>query len=177
MRFCLIILSLLFLTSCSKQGDSILAHADDTEIQVCFTPGQDCTNLLIDHINASQKSIEVQAYFFTSYKIAKALVQAASRGVTVEIILDKSQFDPAYASVTPFLERAHLIIYEDTRPKIAHNKIMIFDHETVMTGSFNFTYSAQNQNAENMLIIQNTALAEAYLDNWNARKKQSNRIN
>ena len=174
-RILIVACSLLFLVSCSKQSDCVIGQPEDTRIQVCFTPGQDCTAFLIDQINASQKSIEVQAYFFTSYKIANALIQAKTRGVEVQVILDKSQFDPTHFSVRPALQKAKIKIYEDDRPKIAHNKVMIFDDETVMTGSFNFTYSAQTQNAENMIIIENKDVAKAYLRNWNTRKKQSHR--
>lgn len=81
------------LAGCSHHGETIEANNNDTRIQICFTPGQDCTAMLIDQINAAQKEIAVQAYSFTSYPIAKALVQAARRGVDVEVILDKSQFD------------------------------------------------------------------------------------
>jgi len=40
----------------------------------------------------------VQAYSFTSYKIAKALLDAHKRGIKVEVILDKSQKSDQYAS-------------------------------------------------------------------------------
>jgi phospholipase D len=169
-------ISLVFLSSCSNKNHTIIGHADDTQIQVCFTPGEDCTHLLIEHIDAAQTSIEIQGYSFTSYKIAKALVRAAKRGVQVQIILDSSQFDPASHSVVPYLERAGLPLYDDYLVKIAHNKVMIFDNASVMTGSFNFTYSAQNNNAENMIIIENMDLANRYLTHWESRKNVSKKI-
>ncbi|MGD0169145.1 MAG: phospholipase D-like domain-containing protein [Smithella sp.] len=49
---------------------------------------------------------------------------------------------------------------------MAHNKIVIIDKETVITGSFNFTKAAEENNAENLLIIRNKKLAEIYIDNW-----------
>ena len=59
--------------------------------QVCFMSGQNCTQLIVNIINAARKQILVQAYSFTSMPIAKALVDAKRRGVDVKIILDKSQ--------------------------------------------------------------------------------------
>jgi len=56
--------------------------------------------------------------------------------------------------------------YIDSRHAIAHNKIIIIDKETVITGSFNFTKAAEEKNAENLLIIRNKKLAEIYIDNW-----------
>ena len=176
MRFLLILSSLLFLNSCSRSPDTISSDDGRTQMQVCFTPGEDCSTLLINQINAAQKSIEVQAYSFTSYKIAKALVKAAQRGVDVKIILDKTQFDGAHFSVAAYLQQAGITLYNDNQVVIAHNKVIIIDNAVVETGSFNFTYAAQNNNAENMLIIHNTALAQEYLGNWNSREQQSQLI-
>lgn len=61
---------------------------------MCFTPGHDCTQMLIDKINQAEKSISVQAYSFTSTPIAKALVRAYQRSVAVKLILDKSRVLP-----------------------------------------------------------------------------------
>ena len=63
--------------------------------------------------------------------------------------------------------------YIDSRHAISHNKIIIIDKETVITGSFNFTKAAEEKNAENLLIIRNKKLAEAYIDNWNKHKEHS----
>ena len=48
----------------------------------------------------------------------------------------------------------------------AHNKFMVIDGETVITGSFNFTEAAEKKNAENLLIIHDRKLAEKYVKNW-----------
>jgi phosphatidylserine/phosphatidylglycerophosphate/cardiolipin synthase-like enzyme len=39
-------------------------------------------------------------------------------------------------------------------------KVMIIDLETVITGSFNFTKAAEENNAENLLVIHDMKLAE-----------------
>jgi phosphatidylserine/phosphatidylglycerophosphate/cardiolipin synthase-like enzyme len=50
---------------------------------------------------------------------------------------------------------------------------MIIDGKTVLTGSFNFTKAAENNNAENLLAIQDPALAAKYTANWQAHLKHS----
>ena len=150
MRLLLILSGLIFLIACSRNPASITTDHGNTQIQACFTPGEDCSTLLINQINAAQKSIDVQAYSFTSYKIAKALVKAAQRGVEVKIILDKTQFDGLHFSVAAYLQQAGITLYNDNQVAIAHNKVMIIDDAIVETGSFNFTYAAQNKNAENI---------------------------
>jgi phosphatidylserine/phosphatidylglycerophosphate/cardiolipin synthase-like enzyme len=51
---------------------------------------------------------------------------------------------------------------------------MIIDKETIITGSFNFTKSAEEKNAENLLIIRNKDLAKVYMENWYKHKAHSN---
>lgn len=132
--------------------------------------------MLVDAINASQHNIYVQAYSFTSYPIAKALVKASERGVSVAILVDKSDVDPSHFSVLPYLKGHNISLYVDDQVNIAHNKVMIFDDNTVETGSFNFTRAAQNHNAENMLIIHNKDVAQVYLNNWQKRLNISQKI-
>ncbi|MSQ65236.1 MAG: hypothetical protein EXR37_02605 [Limnohabitans sp.] len=49
---------------------------------------------------------------------------------------------------------------------MAHNKVIVVDGELVITGSFNFTNSAQTRNAENLLVLKSSGLAESYKANW-----------
>jgi phosphatidylserine/phosphatidylglycerophosphate/cardiolipin synthase-like enzyme len=167
----LIVFGCLFstLTACGK---SARLATDCPILKVCFTPGQNCTETIVGHLNQAKQSIFVQAYSFTSAPIAKALMQAKKRGVAVKIILDKSQRTQKYSSLHFFLNQG-IPVWIDTKPAIAHNKVMIIDQATVITGSFNFTKAAQMRNAENVLIIQDTPLAQQYLANWKARQQKS----
>ena len=61
----------------------------------------------------------------------------------------------------------------DANHAIAHNKVIVIDGETVLTGSFNFTKAAQEKNAENLLIIRDPALAAQYTKNWDAHRQHS----
>ena len=46
------------------------------------------------------------------------------------------------------------MIYLNDAFAIMHNKFMVFDGKTVQTGSFNYTSSAVNRNAENVIVIK-----------------------
>ena len=61
----------------------------------------------------------------------------------------------------------------DSEHAIAHNKVMVIDGETVITGSFNFTKAAEENNAENLLVIHDKKLAERYTKNWEEHAKHS----
>ena len=64
-------------------------------------------------------------------------------------------------------------VWLDDRHASSHNKIIIIDRETVITGSFNFTYAAEARNAENILIIPSAELAGLYTDNFLAHRRHS----
>ena len=81
------------------------------------------------------------------------------------MILDKSQEREEFSSAE-FLIRAGIPTRVDPVHEIAHNKIIIIDDRTVITGSFNFTRAAEEHNAENMLVIGDPQLAEQYTANW-----------
>ncbi len=151
-----------------------LAHAgdlklDDAQVQVYFSPDDKCTHAIVKEIIGAKSEVFLQAYAFTSDEIAAALVQAHKKGVHVELILDKSNRSAKYTA-GDVTAGAGIPTYIDSRHAIANNKIMIIDGRIVITGSFNFTKAAEEKNAENILIIRNKDVAEAYLGNWQRHK-------
>jgi len=149
-----------------KQPNTVKATGT---IEVAFSPNGGGAAMIIKAIGQAQKTIKVQAYSFTNADIAKALLDASKRGVQVRVVLDKSQETEKYTSAT-FLANSGVPVRIDDDFAIAHNKIMILDEETVITGSFNFTKAAEERNAENVLVIRgNKDLAKFYLQNWQWR--------
>lgn len=151
------------------------AFADSFESQasytVCFTPGENCTHKIVSAIDNAVSNIWVQAYSFTSRPIGKALVQAKQRGVDVRVIFDKTALDRKGAA--SYFARYGIPIWIDDQANIAHNKVIIVDQAKVITGSFNFTRAAQQKNAENVLLINDSGLAKQYLKNWQNRQRIS----
>lgn len=143
------------------------------ELRACFTPGEDCTSVIVQAIDGVKSELLVQAYGFTSVPILQAVVRAKERGVTVKVILDKINEQKRYTAAT-FLKNHGVEPVIDDRVAIAHNKIMVIDRHDTITGSFNFTKTAQQRNAENVLFILDApAVAETYARNWERRAQQS----
>ena len=140
--------------------------------QVYFSPKGGCTEAVVKALAASKTAVYVQAFSFTSGPIARALTDAARRGVKVEVILDKSQRSERYSSAD-FLARAGIPVGIDAAHASAHNKVMVIDGATVITGSFNFTRAAEDLNAENLLVIRDQTLASRYTENWRAHSGHS----
>lgn len=166
---CLIIIQTLLPSWTTAQAHEVSLN---TVAHVYFSPAGGCTEALVSEINKAKSEILVQAYSFTSKKIASALADAQARGVDVQIILDKSQRS-ARGSLAVFERRAGVRVYIDRLHAIAHNKVMIIDGSTVVTGSFNFTRAAEMKNAENLLIVKSSGLAQLYRSNWNEHKSHS----
>lgn len=168
---------LLLLITCCITPTLDRAHSADlilnnTPLQVYFSPAGGATDAIVKAIGGAKSEILVQAYSFTSTPIAKALVAAHKRGVTVQAILDASQRKEKYTSAT-FLANSRIPTFIDDTHAIAHNKIIIIDGQTVITGSFNFTKSAEDRNAENLLIFKSPELAKLYIDNWQHHREHS----
>ena len=124
------------------------------DIRVFFSPMGGCTAAIVNELNQSRRQILVQAYSFTSEPIAAACVEAHKRGVAVYAVLDRSQETEQY-SAADLLVNSGITTVIDAQHAIAHNKVILIDGLTLITGSFNFTSNAEKSNAENLLIIRN----------------------
>ncbi len=140
-------------------------------VNICFTPPSGCGLLVAKEISKAKNSIYIQAFGLTSQKIVEQLIKAKHNGVQIRILLDRSNLHNKYSKMQE-LKRAGIEVSIDKVPGIAHNKVMIIDKSKVITGSFNFTNAADNRNAENVLLINNSDIAESYLQNWRRRAKK-----
>lgn len=159
-----VVLGLVGLQETCRQQSPAPSSAPSS-IEVYFSPRGGCTEAIVRELANAQSTVLVQAYSFTSAPIAKALVAAHQRGVRVEVILDSSQKSDKY-SEADFLANMGIPTRLDGQHAIAHNKVMVIDNRVVITGSFNFTRSAETSNAENLLVIRDAVLAERYAANW-----------
>ncbi len=141
-------------------------YGEEGKIDVYFSPRGGCTDAIIDQVRKAEQTIYVQAYSFTSIPIAEALIAAHKRGIRIQIQVDKGQ-KTASTTATDDVLKAGIPTFADAAHAIAHNKIMIIDEKIVITGSFNFTKSAEEKNSENLLIIFRQDVARKYLENWN----------
>lgn len=140
-------------------------------IEVAFTPWDDAEGLILRTLREAKHSVLVQAYVLTSRNIANGLVDAKSRGIDVRVMADQDQHERSDNSLLPQLVSAGIPVRLETRYAAAHNKVMVLDadgeHPTVITGSYNYSWSAQARNAENLLVLKdNRPLAAEYKANW-----------
>jgi phosphatidylserine/phosphatidylglycerophosphate/cardiolipin synthase-like enzyme len=161
---------------------ALSAHAADVPfpaqgtVQAAFAPWDNIEELIADAIRDAHRQILVQAYLLTSKTIATTLIAAHRRGVDVRVLLDAEQL--LKSSSAPELADAGVPVWLETKYQNAHNKIIVIDagmpDAAVVTGSFNFTWTAQHKNAENILIARhNPTLAARYAANWERHRQDA----
>lgn len=170
---CAIVAAALALTAAAAQAR---AQGDLARVAVAFTPGDDIASLISGHIAAARRSVRMQAYLFTDPRIARALFAARRRGVDVAVIGDAAQQASGGLPWLAPLARAGAHVYLDAGFAAAHEKIVIVDgelaHAAVITGSYNFTRSAQSRNAENVVVISGSrAVAGRFIRNFEAHRE------
>lgn len=140
---------------------SLPAYAD-CEIRPYFSPNGGAEQAIINEINKAQDSVVMAAYVFTSQPISQALELARSRAVTVATVVDGN----ASKQVRLLLSTSKYSVKYNHKYAIQHSKYIITD-DTLITGSFNFTKSAEKRNSENILVIQDCPnVIVSYQKNW-----------
>jgi phosphatidylserine/phosphatidylglycerophosphate/cardiolipin synthase-like enzyme len=170
------------------------AHAALGTTEVLFSPHDDVEAAILRVLRGARRTIHVQAYLLTSRTLGAALIEAKARGIRVEVLADREQTahprstssggaSPALRargenSQIPLLAEAGIPVALEVRYAAAHNKIILVDAAeadgAVVTGSYNFTYSARMRNAENVVILRgNPPVLRAYLDNWKRHRAEA----
>ena len=129
--------------------------------EVYFSLSDNPQREIIKNINRAQASINIAMYIFTDREIALPLIKAHERGVKVRLYLDKDQVDYKY-SQSRFLVQKGIKTRISSNKYIMHNKFTIIDNRLLLTGSYNWTFSANNRNDENLMVIDDPELIEIF---------------
>jgi len=129
--------------------------------EVYFSLSDNPQKAIIKNINQAEAFINIAMYIFTDREIALPLVKAHERGVKVRLYLDKEQVDYKY-SQSRFLVQKGIKTRISTNNYIMHNKFAIIDNRILLTGSYNWTFSANNRNDENLMVIDDPEIIEIF---------------
>lgn len=162
----------IFVSACLISCGSKPSNAKDINIQnsivsVYFSPNGGASDAIIRQIDDAKSYIDVAMYAFTSRPIGQALIDAYKRGVKVRLVMDvresKTRFSRAIFFYKAGIPIKTLPVTETRFVRgLMHNKFAVIDGKEVITGSYNWTASAEKLNYENLLIIRNKKLADEY---------------
>jgi phosphatidylserine/phosphatidylglycerophosphate/cardiolipin synthase-like enzyme len=136
---------------------------EGVRLETYFSPDDGTSARIVDLIQEARESVYFMAYSFTSDDIATALLDKASEGVIVAGVFEETQY---YSNIGTEYDRLHdagLDVRLDGNLRNMHHKVIIIDEQIVITGSYNFSASAEKRNDENTLIIHSPEISEAYL--------------
>ncbi len=138
-------------------------NLNGVSIENYFCPEDECAQKIIDLINNAEKSVHFMAFSFTNENIADAMIK--KNKLDIKGIFDSGQASIKYSQFKRMQDFGIDVIKDKNRRKM-HHKVFIIDNETIVTGSFNPTLSADTRNDENILIIRDKKIAEIYLDEF-----------
>jgi phosphatidylserine/phosphatidylglycerophosphate/cardiolipin synthase-like enzyme len=168
---CLAVLACATSAAAQQPRQSPVQFPAAGSVQAAFAPWDDVEGMIVSALAAARRQVLVQAYSFTSRAIAGALISAHCRGIDVRVTADRDQTFSGESNRIGELAAAGIPVFLEVRYASAHNKVMVIDtglaDSAVITGSYNWTWSAQNRNAENVVIMRrNPELARQYAANW-----------
>jgi phosphatidylserine/phosphatidylglycerophosphate/cardiolipin synthase-like enzyme len=132
-------------------------------IEIYFSPEDNVAQRIIALIQGARESIYFMAYNFTSNDIGNAIMLKAQAGVNVSGIMDDTQISSSQGTeYDPFMQAGVDVLLDGNQDGLMHHKVMIIDQKIVITGSYNFTASAESNNDENTVIIFSPDIAMRY---------------
>ena len=131
-------------------------------LMVYFSPDMDVAGALDLWLASAREEIDRLVFSFTSDLLGERLLERINAGVRVAGVYEASQ---AMSSGSEYerLLKSGADLRLDRNPNDMHHKVIIIDKELVVTGSYNFSRAAQEENDENLLLIDNPDIASQYL--------------
>lgn len=147
----------------SPSSDSAgVVTIDNERTEVYFSPEAGVAKRIIELVEAARASIHFLAYSFTSDEIADAMIGRAQAGLDITGVIERSQYYSNEGTEFDRLRLAGVDVRLDGNNDNMHHKVIIIDERIVITGSYNFSRSAEESNDENVLIIHSPDLAAIY---------------
>ncbi len=153
----------------SKNNEATSVIAEGIKIQLAFSPSSRPFNLIIENLKSAKFEVDAAIYAFSDARIALTLMALDKKGVKVRIIAD-DEWNSSIYSFVPKMEEFKFFRKFKNIEGLFHNKYFIIDPNTynakVITGSYNFTLSAEQENSESLAVIHSKEIAQLYLKNF-----------
>ena len=148
-------------------------------IEVHFSPADRPANHIEKLIKNAKSRVTVSMFAFTDKVNSKALEDAARRGVTVEVVLERKQaaISPVSSSLMAAGARVVIGANETSSFSAMHHKYAVIDEDIVVTGACNWTKNGFVDSCEDVVILRDKGLARAYRHNWKALIKRYDPLN
>lgn len=115
---------------------------------------------IIPLLRDAKKSVNIAMAWFTSNELFEELLRCRNRGITVELVLldNPTNFMEFAPDFNRFIQAGGIFRLAHPENGFMHHKFCIIDNTMVLTGSYNWTYYAENRNIENMVVSTNATV-------------------
>ncbi len=144
----------------ASSNDPVL-KVGDVRIENYFAPEDKVAERVSARLRLARQSIHFMAFSFTSDPIGKAVQDAAKAGVQVSGVFETTGSETQFSEYGKF-KKLKMDVLQDGNPYLMHHKVFIIDGATVIFGSFNFSNNADQDNDENLLIVDDPQMAQAF---------------
>jgi phosphatidylserine/phosphatidylglycerophosphate/cardiolipin synthase-like enzyme len=151
------------------------AILDGTPIQILFSAEDNAVGNLIALVNDAKSSIRFLAFSFTDYPLAQAMIDRSKAGVDVKGVFETFGSNGTRSELRTFW-CANVPARQDGNGSFLHHKVIIIDNSIVVTGSLNFSSSADEDNEENVVILDNPEIAVLYLQEFDKLWNQAHDV-
>jgi len=136
---------------------------DGVQVFNYFSPVDHVSDKLVALVNGAQQTVRFIIFTYTDKNLAAAMIGRFQAGVDVAGVIEnrgasQGAFVPLFCAKVP--------VKLDGNKYTMHHKVIVIDESIVVTGSFNFTKSADTENDDNVLVIYDPGVAKQYLDEF-----------
>lgn len=140
--------------------------------EVHFAPQEDLEAVDVDIIGRAESSIDMAAYVLSDRAVIEALSDAADRGVTIRLYLDKGQFSEhgprQGGGIEALLTSPNVFARVKGRGVLMHLKAYAVDGKWLRTGSGNFSHSGLTAQDNDLVLVDDPAAVASFETNFDS---------
>ncbi len=148
-----------------------------TRVECYFSPSDGTNGHILASINSADADLEAASMIITRSELGYAIRDRVQAGASGKVLVNDDS-DPAMETVKKTLENALAENFRKTGENgIMHHKYLIADNSAtdsdplVLTGSHNWSSSAEYRNDENTLIVHDATIANIFFQEFTERFK------
>jgi mitochondrial cardiolipin hydrolase len=142
----------------------------------CFSPDQDCANVLLDFMEQAEESVDIAIYSITHERIVSKIIELKERGLKVRVLVDQRQNNSSTSRLA-VLVASKVPVKRGNQMGSMHHKFAIVDKAYLQTGSFNFSKSAESRNQENQVYLDCPVIVPAFVERYEQMWKEGTALN
>ena len=130
-----------------------------------FSPGPDCRVAIEQAMETALDELLICVFTISDDRLSDAIQRAHRNGLTVRVLSDNEKMDDRGNDIER-LAASGVNVRIDRSPEHMHHKFMVVDGQTVLTGSYNWTRSAETRNEENLVVLDDPILAGRFAEKF-----------